>query len=116
MLLQLKITEYDGEPLTQEDLRKMVHLTVNQKKSWEWDVKSEAEPRASASFNTTDSLSEENMPEEMTLPISPEGEVHLSILISERTESLMVDVSCFPLGGSGPVMLTVQSCFVLLNS
>lgn len=99
MLLQLKITEYDGEPLTQEDRREMVYLSVTQKKSWKWEVKSEAEPRTSAmphSSNTTDWLFEENMPEEMKLPISPEGEVHLSIPISERTRSLTVDVRCCP--------------------
>lgn len=99
VLLQLKITEYDGEPLTQEDRREMVYLSVTQKKSWKWEVKSEAEPRTSAtphSSNTTDWQSEENMPEEMKLPISPEGEVHLSIPISERTRSLTVDVRCCP--------------------
>lgn len=102
MLLQLKITEYDCEPLTQEDLRKMVHFSVTQKKSWKWEMKSEEEPRASSmphSSSVTLSLPEEdmsgeNMPEEMELPISEDGEVQLSILISERTESLTVDVRC----------------------
>lgn len=98
MLLQLKITEYDGEPLTQEDLRKTVHLSVTQKKSWKWEMRPSAMPH----FSTTKRLlseknmPDENMPEEMELPISADGEVHLSIPISERTESLTVDVRCFP--------------------
>lgn len=44
-----------------------------------------------------ESMPEENMPEEMELPISADGEVHLSIPISERTESLTVDVRRCPL-------------------
>lgn len=50
-----------------------------------------------------ENMPEENMPEEMELPISAEGEVHLSIPISERTESLTVDVRCCP------VVVLVQS-------
>lgn len=79
----------------------MVHLSVTQKKSWRWEAKPEAEPRASAmpGFSNTTHL----LPEEMELPISADGEVHLSIPIWERTESLTVDVRCCP------VVLLVQS-------
>lgn len=94
--LQLKITQYNGEPLTQEDLGKMVHLSVTQKKSLRWEVKDENEPRTLAvtSAQPEDNMPAENMPEEMELPFSADGEVHLSIPISEKIESLIVDVRC----------------------
>lgn len=105
----------------------MVHLSVTQKKSWRWEAKPEAEPRTSAMpgfSNTThllpeENTREENMPEEMELPISADGEVHLSIPIWERTESLTVDVRCCPVvllvqsrswssPGAGPAVLPVE--------
>lgn len=99
MLLQLKITEYDGEPLAQEDLRKTVHLSVTQKKSWKWEMRPPAMPHSSnaTSWQSEENTPGEDMPEEMELPIEADGEVHLFIPISERTDSLTVDVRCCPL-------------------
>lgn len=100
MLLQLKISEYDGEPLAQEDLRKMVHLSVTQKKSWRWEMKASAMPHSNnathSSLQSEENRPGEDMPEEMKLPISTDGKVHLSIPISEMTQSLTVDVRCCP--------------------
>lgn len=122
LLLQLKICEYDGEPLTKEDHMRTVHLSVTQKKSWKWEMEREEGPWMTdmPGLSTTtpnrpeEDMPEENMPEEMELPISANGEVHLSIPVQKGTETLRVDVRCCPVSsfrsscGSGAVLVMVQ--------
>ncbi|XP_040920879.1 CD109 antigen [Toxotes jaculatrix] len=98
-IARLKISTYNNQPLSLEDQRKTVQVSVTQRKQspWSWKIDSVQEmmPRAS---NTTGPSGtrprpEEMPPKEMEFPIPADGIIPLYIQVMNETETLTIDAS-----------------------
>ncbi|XP_034059074.1 LOW QUALITY PROTEIN: CD109 antigen-like [Gymnodraco acuticeps] len=92
----LKISTYNDEPLSREDQRKTVQVSVMQRKrnpwSWMLDENKEMEPRRSNTSESYGIKEEEKMVlEEMEFPVPADGLIPLNIQIKNDTETLTID-------------------------
>ncbi|KAI9528342.1 hypothetical protein NQZ68_022034 [Dissostichus eleginoides] len=92
----LKISTYNDEPLSMEDQRKTVQVSVMQRKqnpwSWSLDENKEMEPRRSNVSGSYGIKEDEKMVvEEMEFPVPADGLIPLNIQIKNDTETLTID-------------------------
>ncbi|XP_033979709.1 LOW QUALITY PROTEIN: CD109 antigen-like [Trematomus bernacchii] len=91
----LKISTYNDEPLSKEDQRKTVHVSVMQRKRNPWslslDENKEMEPRRSNVSGSYGIKEEKMMIEEMEFPVPADGLIPLNIQIKNDTETLTID-------------------------
>ncbi|KAJ4928840.1 hypothetical protein JOQ06_004464 [Pogonophryne albipinna] len=92
----LKISTYNDEPLSKEDQRKTVQVSVMQRKrnpwSWMFDENKEMEPRRPSTSESYGWNEEEKMVlEEMEFPVPADGLIPLNIQIKNDTETLTID-------------------------
>ncbi|XP_023147319.3 CD109 antigen [Amphiprion ocellaris] len=93
---KLKISTYNGEPLSLEDQQKTAQVSVMQHEKIPWVWTMEATERTAADELHTGPSgmdSEEVKSEEMQLPIPPDGIIPLHIETNSETQVLSVDAS-----------------------
>ncbi|XP_054475011.1 CD109 antigen [Anoplopoma fimbria] len=95
----LKISTYNDKPLSPEDQRMTVHVSVMQQKQspWNWEMymkENEMRPFQSnmtVPLGVTPPKPEAMMPEEMEFPIPADGRIPLNIKLMDETETLTID-------------------------
>ncbi|XP_071388366.1 CD109 antigen [Centroberyx affinis] len=95
---KLKVSTYNNQPLSQEDQRKTVTVSVMQHRPWSmrWDELENMLPRfpnMSEPLETTPPLPEEAPLQEMEFPVPADGVIPLFIQLSDDTETLTIDAS-----------------------
>lgn len=98
MILQLKVSTYNDEPLSPEDLLKNIQVSVMQgiQSPWSWN-KEEIdimEPRQGKKLDVPfmQVRPEEMPPVDMEFPVPADGVIPLYIQIMNGTETLTIDV------------------------
>nr|XP_019964133.1 PREDICTED: CD109 antigen-like [Paralichthys olivaceus] len=91
----LKISTYNNQPLSLEDQRNTVQVSVMQRKespwNWKMDQGLEMRPRSS---NVSGPQHPEQMPlKQMEFPVPADGVVPLHVLVMNETETLTIDAS-----------------------
>ncbi|XP_069371373.1 CD109 antigen isoform X2 [Paralichthys olivaceus] len=91
----LKISTYNNQPLSLEDQRNTVQVSVMQRKespwNWKMDQVLEMRPRSS---NVSGPQHPEQMPlKQMEFPVPADGVVPLHVLVMNETETLTIDAS-----------------------
>uniref|UniRef100_A0A8D3A5V8 CD109 molecule n=1 Tax=Scophthalmus maximus TaxID=52904 RepID=A0A8D3A5V8_SCOMX len=95
----LKISTYNNQPLSEEDQRKMVQVSVMQGKEspWSWKMEEVEEmwPRMSNMSGPSNRppRPEETEPKEMEFPVPADGFIRLHIEVMNDTETLTIDAS-----------------------
>ncbi|XP_047194163.1 CD109 antigen [Hippoglossus stenolepis] len=91
----LKISTYNDQPLTLEDRRNTVQVSVMQRKEspWNWKMDELLEMRPRASNMSGPQIPEEMPPKEMEFPVPADGVIPLHVLVMNETETLTLDAS-----------------------
>lgn len=98
MILQLKVSTYNDEPLSPEDLLKNIQVSVMQgiQSPWSWNmdemdiIKPRQGKKLDAPFMQV--RPEEMSPVDMEFPVPADGVIPLYIQIMNGTETLTIDV------------------------
>nr|XP_046229740.1 CD109 antigen [Scatophagus argus] len=97
---RLKISTYNNQPLSREDQRKTVQVSVMQHKQSPWSWKMDEMDHMVLRQSNMSGLSrdghlrpEEMLPEEMEFPVPPDGVIPLHIQVMNETETLTIDAS-----------------------
>ncbi|XP_072218989.1 CD109 antigen [Leuresthes tenuis] len=93
---RLKISTYNGQPLSPEDQQKMVKVSVMQQEDiqWGWMMNQvEVMPDRSNSSGSLWTSPEEMPPNYMELPVPADGVIPLHIEVMKATQELTVEVS-----------------------
>uniref|UniRef100_A0A3B3DWJ9 CD109 molecule n=1 Tax=Oryzias melastigma TaxID=30732 RepID=A0A3B3DWJ9_ORYME len=87
----LRLSTYNDQPLSLEDQRKTVEVSVIQRMETWWYMRMDA--MEANSTEPSETLPEEVPPKDMELPVPADGVVPLDIQVMKDTELLIIDVS-----------------------
>lgn len=92
--MQLKISTYNDQPLSEDDQRKMVDVSVMQgtKSPWSWKGDEVEALAARSNISVPLGIRPGMPPEKMEFPVPADGIIPLVIQLRNDTETLTIDV------------------------
>ncbi|XP_062266931.1 CD109 antigen isoform X1 [Platichthys flesus] len=91
----LKISTYNDQPLSPEDRRNLVQVSVLQRKQslWDWKRDEMLEMRPRVSNMSGPQIPEEMPPKEMEFPVPADGVIPLHVLVLNETDTVIIVAS-----------------------